>query len=63
MTPKSQRLTLALLALAAIVAAVLLAMSAMKDQAAFFYTPSDAKRRACRWARPCAWAEWSRRDR
>ena len=43
MTPKSQRLTLALLALAAIVAAVLLAMSAMKDQAAFFYTPSDAK--------------------
>jgi len=44
MTPKSQRLTLALLALAAIVAAVLLAMSAMKDQAAFFYTPSDAQR-------------------
>ncbi len=43
MTLKSQRLTLALLALAAIVAAVLLAMSAMKDQAAFFYTPSDAK--------------------
>ena len=43
MTPKSQRLTLVLLALAAIVAAVLLAMSAMKDQAAFFYTPSDAK--------------------
>lgn len=44
MTPKSQRLTLALLALAAIVAAALLAMSAMKDQAAFFYTPSDAQR-------------------
>ncbi len=63
MTPKSQRLTLALLALAAIVAAVLLAMSAMKDQAAFFYTPSDAKAQGCRWARRCGWEAWSRRDR
>lgn len=41
---KHQRLTLALLAVAAIVGAALLAMSALKDQAAYFYTPSDAKR-------------------
>lgn len=41
MKPKTQRLTLALLAVAAIVAAALLALSALKDQAAYFYTPSD----------------------
>ena len=41
---KNQRLILALLALAAIVGAALLAMSALRDQAAYFYTPSDAKR-------------------
>ena len=41
MKPKNQRLTLALLALVAIVGAGLLAMSALKDQAAYFYTPSD----------------------
>ena len=42
MKPKTQRLTLALLAVAAIVVAALLALSALKDQAAYFYTPSDA---------------------
>ncbi|KQT32728.1 cytochrome C biogenesis protein CcmE [Sphingomonas sp. Leaf412] len=41
MTAKNQRLTLALLAVAAIVAAALLALSGLKDQAAFFYAPSD----------------------
>lgn len=41
---KNQRLILALLALVAIVGAALLAMSALKDQAAYFYTPADAKR-------------------
>ena len=41
MKAKHQRLTLALLALAAIVGAALLAMSALKDQAAYFYTPGD----------------------
>jgi len=41
---KSQRLILALLALVAVVGAALLAMSALKDQAAYFYTPADAKR-------------------
>ena len=44
MKAKHQRLTLALLALAAIVAAGLLALSALKDQAAFFYAPSDVAR-------------------
>jgi cytochrome c-type biogenesis protein CcmE len=38
---KHQRLTLALLAVAAIVAAALLALSGLKDQAAFFYAPGD----------------------
>ena len=42
MKAKNQRLTLALLAVVAIVAAALLALSALKDQAAYFYTPSDA---------------------
>ena len=41
MRAKNQRLTLAVLAVAAIVGAALLAMSALKDQAAYFYTPSD----------------------
>jgi cytochrome c-type biogenesis protein CcmE len=42
--PKSQRLTLLLLAAAAVLGAVLLAMSALKDQAAYFYTPGDLAR-------------------
>jgi cytochrome c-type biogenesis protein CcmE len=41
---KNQRLTLGLVALAALIAAALLAMSALKDQAAYFYTPGDAIR-------------------
>lgn len=44
MKAKHQRLTLVLLALAAIVAAALLALSALRDQAAFFYAPSDVAR-------------------
>lgn len=44
MKAKHQRLVLALLALAAIIGAALLAMSALKDQAAYFYTPTDAKK-------------------
>lgn len=43
MKAKHQRLTLVLLAVAAVVAAALLALSALKDQAAFFYSPSDAR--------------------
>jgi len=42
MKPKTQRLTLALFAVAAIVAAALLALSAFKNQAAYYYTPADA---------------------
>jgi cytochrome c-type biogenesis protein CcmE len=38
---KHQRLTLALTALAALIGAGLLAASALKDQAAYFYAPSD----------------------
>jgi cytochrome c-type biogenesis protein CcmE len=41
---KNQRLVLAGLAVVAIVGAALLAMSALKDQASYFYTPTDAKR-------------------
>jgi cytochrome c-type biogenesis protein CcmE len=41
---KNQRLVLLVLALAAILGAVLLAMSALKDQAAYFYTPGDVAR-------------------
>ena len=44
MKAKHQRLTLALLAVAAVVGAALLAMSALRDQAAFFYAPSDLAR-------------------
>lgn len=44
MKARHQRLTLALLALGAVVAAALLALSALKDQAAFFYAPSDVRR-------------------
>jgi cytochrome c-type biogenesis protein CcmE len=41
MKAKHQRLTLALTALAALIGAGLLAASALKDQAAYFYAPSD----------------------
>lgn len=44
MKARHQRLTLALLALGAVVAAALLALSALKDQASFFYAPSDVRR-------------------
>ena len=44
MKAKHQRLVLVLVALVAIVGAGLLAMSALKDQAAYFYTPADAKK-------------------
>ena len=46
MKAKHQRLTLALLALGAVVVAGLLALSALKDQASFFYAPSDVHRAA-----------------
>ncbi|HET9638893.1 MAG TPA: cytochrome c maturation protein CcmE [Allosphingosinicella sp.] len=44
MKAKNQRLTLLVLAIAAILGAVLLAMSALKDQAADFYSPGDVAR-------------------
>lgn len=44
MKAKNQRLTLVLAATGALVAAALLAMSALKHQASYFYTPGDAAR-------------------
>ncbi|WP_129792958.1 cytochrome c maturation protein CcmE [Sphingosinicella sp. CPCC 101087] len=45
MKPKNQRLVLLLLAVVAVLGAVLLAMSAMRDQASFFYAPADVARK------------------
>jgi cytochrome c-type biogenesis protein CcmE len=42
---KNQRLILLAMAAAAVLGAVLLAMSAMRDQASFFYAPADVVRR------------------
>ncbi len=44
MKAKNQRLVLVLVALGALTGAALLAMSALKDQASYFYTPGDALR-------------------
>ncbi|MFA5988475.1 MAG: cytochrome c maturation protein CcmE [Sphingomonas sp.] len=44
MKPKHQRLLLALLAVGAVAGAGGLALSALKDQAAFFYAPGDVKK-------------------
>jgi len=41
MKPKHQRLLLAVLAIAAVLAAVLLAMWGLKDRAAYFFTPHE----------------------
>jgi cytochrome c-type biogenesis protein CcmE len=41
---KNQRLVLVLAAVVALIGAALLAMSALKDQASYFYTPGDAAR-------------------
>lgn len=43
MRAKYQRLVLALAALAALIGAGLLAASALRDEAAYFYTPGDVK--------------------
>lgn len=45
MKAKHQRLTLLALAIAAVLGAVLLSMSALKDQAAYFYAPADVARK------------------
>ena len=44
MKAKNQRLTLLILAIVAVLGAVLLAMSALKDQASYFYAPGDIER-------------------
>ena len=45
MKAKNQRLVLLVLAIVAVLGAVLLGMSAMRDQAAFFYAPGDVARK------------------
>jgi cytochrome c-type biogenesis protein CcmE len=45
MKAKNQRLTLLLLATGAMFGAVLLGMTAIRDQAAFFYAPADVARK------------------
>ena len=45
MKAKNQRLALLGLAVLAVLGAVLLSMSALKDQAAFFYAPADVARK------------------
>ena len=45
MKAKHQRMTLLALAIVAVLGAVLLAMSALKDQAAYFYAPADVARK------------------
>jgi cytochrome c-type biogenesis protein CcmE len=44
MKAKHQRLTLAAVAVVVVLGAALLAMSALKDKAAYFYSPADLKR-------------------
>lgn len=44
MKAKNQRLTLLVIAIVAVLGAVLLAMSALRDQAAYFYSPGDIER-------------------
>jgi cytochrome c-type biogenesis protein CcmE len=46
MKAKNQRLILLALAIAAVGGAALLAMSAMRDQASFFYAPADVARQS-----------------
>jgi cytochrome c-type biogenesis protein CcmE len=46
MKSKHQRLILAIVALVALVGAGLLAASALRDEAAYFYTPQDARSKA-----------------
>ena len=45
MKAKNQRLTLLILAILAVLGAVLLAMSALRDQASYFYSPADVARK------------------
>ena len=52
MKPKNQRLVLIVLAALAVLGAVLLAMSAMRDQAAFFYAPADVATKGLPLDRP-----------
>ena len=52
MKAKNQRLILLVLAAGAVLAAVLLAMSALRDQASYFYAPADVARKGLPLDRP-----------
>ena len=52
MKAKHQRMVLLALAIIAVLGAVLLAMSAMRDQASFFYAPGDVARKGLPLDRP-----------
>lgn len=52
MKAKNQRLILLGLAVVAVIVAVLLAMSALRDQAAYFYAPGDIARKGVPLDRP-----------
>ena len=52
MKAKHQRLTLLVLAIVAVLGAVLLAMSAMRDQASYFYAPADVVRKGLPLEKP-----------
>ena len=52
MKAKNQRLTLLLLAVGAVLAAVLLAMSALRDQVSYFYAPADVREKGLPLDRP-----------
>lgn len=52
MKAKHQRLILVLIALCALIGAGLLAASALKDEAAYFYTPADARNKGVEPGKP-----------
>jgi hypothetical protein len=59
MKPKHQRLALTLTALVALIGAALLAASALREEASYFYTPTTlAETKPLPRARRCGWAEW-----
>jgi cytochrome c-type biogenesis protein CcmE len=58
MKAKNQRLTLIILAALAVLAAVLLGMWGLRDNAAFFYAPADVARKAFRSIATSASAGW-----
>lgn len=63
MKPKHQRLILAILALAALIGAGLLAASALREEASYFYTPATLAKADVEPGRRFALAGWCKRVR